>query len=91
MSACFTDSGGPLQIYKWNSNVGSQMSVIGVTSAGSAACGLRNSYGVYTKVSIFLDWIEENVWPNKNRKIQSVQYSSSYPTMTERTGWVWGK
>lgn len=91
MRVLFTDSGGPLQIDKRNSKgeYTCQMFVIGVTSAGSAACGLKNSYGVYTKVSKFIDWIEQNVWPNEKQKIQIVQHISLYPMTTEKTGgWV---
>lgn len=92
MGAFFTDSGSSLKIDKRNSKgeYTCQMFVIGVTSEGSAACGLSNSYGVYTTVSKFLDSIEQNVWPNKNQKVQNVQFNSSYRTMTEETVWVWG-
>ncbi|KAL3278018.1 hypothetical protein HHI36_013359 [Cryptolaemus montrouzieri] len=55
---CQGDSGGPLQIY---SKLDCMYEVIGVTSFGKA-CGIGRSPGVYTKVSYYLDWIEENVW-----------------------------
>lgn len=60
----FPDSGGPLQILKKDAygNYTCQMYIVGVTSFGPPVCGGRNSYGVYTKVSDYLDWIEQKVW-----------------------------
>lgn len=54
------DSGGPLQIY--NSDVSCTYKVVGVTSFGKA-CGITNVPGVYTRVSNYVKWIEETVWP----------------------------
>lgn len=40
-------------------------SVVGVTSFGKA-CGLaRNAPGVYTRVSTYIKWIEDVVWPEE--------------------------
>lgn len=56
--ACQGDSGGPLQVkledYRYY--------VVGVTSFG-ASCG-TSFPGIYSRVSEFLDWIEDIVWPN---------------------------
>lgn len=56
---CAGDSGGPLQI-SFNSDPCIKY-VVGVTSLGKM-CGVKNSPGVYTKVSKYLDWIENIVW-----------------------------
>ncbi|KAL7039772.1 hypothetical protein ACKWTF_000108 [Chironomus riparius] len=56
---CQGDSGGPLQIVS-NSNKCVYI-IVGITSFGRS-CGLKNSPGVYTKVSAYLDWIENKVW-----------------------------
>ncbi|KAJ8945606.1 hypothetical protein NQ314_009133 [Rhamnusium bicolor] len=52
-------SGGPLLITK----VGNQCKfyVIGITSFGKS-CGQQNTPAVYTKVSEYVDWIEQNIW-----------------------------
>lgn len=50
-------TGGPIQIAAPKSAC--TYYVIGVTSFGKG-CG--NSYGVYTRVSHFLDWIESIAW-----------------------------
>ncbi|XP_076759375.1 venom protease [Xylocopa sonorina] len=56
--ACQGDSGGPLQI-----PVGPCLyQVVGITSFGDG-CALLEKPGVYTRVSHFLDWIENIVWP----------------------------
>lgn len=40
--------------------------IIGVTSFGSG-CGLSKSHpGVYTRVSYYIKWIEDIVWPEEN-------------------------
>ncbi|CAK1542035.1 unnamed protein product [Leptosia nina] len=63
VDACQGDSGGPLQV-KIQIPVttqGSMHYVIGVTSFG-IGCALPNLPGVYTRVSSFIDWIEDVVW-----------------------------
>ncbi|CAK1580832.1 unnamed protein product [Parnassius mnemosyne] len=61
--ACQGDSGGPLQvkINLPNNNQGSIHYLIGVTSFG-IGCARANTPGVYTRVSSFIDWIEDIVW-----------------------------
>jgi len=56
---CQGDSGGPLQIVHPSECL---FQVIGVTSFGQG-CGMINIPGVYTRVSHYLSWIEDNVWP----------------------------
>ncbi|XP_028168057.1 serine protease snake-like isoform X1 [Ostrinia furnacalis] len=64
VDACQGDSGGPLQLKVSLpiNDQGSMNQVIGVTSFG-IGCGLPNLPGIYTKVSSFIDWIENIVWP----------------------------
>ena len=52
---CQGDSGGPLQIEQ-----GGRYYLVGLTSFG-AGCG-TDLPSVYTRVSYYLNWIEENVW-----------------------------
>ncbi|XP_017783265.1 PREDICTED: serine protease snake-like [Nicrophorus vespilloides] len=54
---CQGDSGGPLSIKEEKYHV-----VHGITSFGKA-CGVAP--GVYTRVSNYVGWIEDNVWPQK--------------------------
>lgn len=58
--SCQGDSGGPLQIIHPNKSCLYQ--VMGITSFGHA-CALTP--GVYIRVSHYLQWIEENVWPQE--------------------------
>lgn len=57
------DSGGPLQVPKYESSQQTSVLyyVIGVTSFG-IGCAQPNLPGIYTRVSSFIDWIEEHVW-----------------------------
>ncbi|XP_015524914.1 serine protease snake isoform X1 [Neodiprion lecontei] len=61
---CQGDSGGPLQILDPNHKC--LYRIIGITSFGRL-CALKNSPGVYTRISHYLDWIEKIVWPDENR------------------------
>uniref|UniRef100_A0A182VXJ8 Peptidase S1 domain-containing protein n=1 Tax=Anopheles minimus TaxID=112268 RepID=A0A182VXJ8_9DIPT len=56
---CQGDSGGPLQVVS-NAKTCSY-AVVGITSTGGF-CGIGNSQAIYTKVSHYIDWIEDNVW-----------------------------
>ncbi|XP_045538142.1 serine protease snake [Papilio machaon] len=65
IDACQGDSGGPLHIklqmpidiqFEWGMHY-----VVGVTSFGHG-CALANTPSVFSKVSHFIDWIENIVW-----------------------------
>ncbi|XP_055618901.1 uncharacterized protein LOC129763961 [Toxorhynchites rutilus septentrionalis] len=58
--ACQGDSGGPLQVFEEGK---CRYHVIGVVSFGKI-CGSAE-YGVYTRVSRYLSWIVETVWPDE--------------------------
>ncbi|XP_018562107.1 transmembrane protease serine 4-like [Anoplophora glabripennis] len=62
---CKGDSGGPLQVYHDKSQgIRCMYDIVGVTSFGKS-CGLaKNLPGVYTRVSAYIKWIEDTVWPN---------------------------
>ncbi|XP_066991487.2 serine protease snake [Anabrus simplex] len=57
---CHGDSGGPIQISSGQNKC--IYYVIGITSFGKF-CAAENAPGVYTRVSAFLPWIENEVWP----------------------------
>ncbi|XP_060824318.1 trypsin-1-like isoform X3 [Bombus pascuorum] len=57
---CQGDSGGPLQIPHPRNECLFQ--VLGITSFGQG-CAIVNTPGVYTRVSHYLNWIEDIVWP----------------------------
>ncbi|KAF6216398.1 hypothetical protein GE061_000740 [Apolygus lucorum] len=57
---CPGDSGGPLQILLTKPHC--MYSLIGITSGGSTVCG-SGKIAIFTRVSKFVPWIEENVWP----------------------------
>ncbi|KAJ8961843.1 hypothetical protein NQ318_021460 [Aromia moschata] len=61
---CQGDSGGPLQGYHEETDDTKCMyDIIGITSAGKH-CGLvANRPGIYTRVSAYIKWIEDTVWP----------------------------
>lgn len=55
------DSGGPVQIRSTHQD-GFIYHIVGVTSFG-ILCG-TTAPGVYTRVSSFIEWIENEVWLN---------------------------
>ncbi|VVC45550.1 Serine proteases, trypsin family, serine active site,Peptidase S1, PA clan,Serine proteases, trypsin [Cinara cedri] len=59
---CGGDSGGPLQIT--NDNYTCMYTQIGITSFGKN-CAQKDLPGVYTKVSKYIPWIEQIVWPKE--------------------------
>ncbi|CAK1554494.1 unnamed protein product [Leptosia nina] len=58
--SCEGDSGGPLQVNQ--PNVRCMYWIIGITSWGKW-CGVAGEPGIYTRVSHYLQWIENEVWP----------------------------
>ncbi|XP_014276920.1 trypsin-1 [Halyomorpha halys] len=59
--SCGGDSGGPLQVS--HGGLKCMYTLIGITSIGDN-CTLNSSIpGVYTKVSDYIEWIEDIVWP----------------------------
>ncbi|XP_062549992.1 serine protease snake-like [Armigeres subalbatus] len=60
---CKGDSGGPLQVMIEGN--GCMYYVVGLTSRGHDACGLKSSVALYTRVSSFVDWIEHVVWEDE--------------------------
>ncbi|XP_035900908.1 serine protease snake-like [Anopheles stephensi] len=56
---CQGDSGGPLQLLTNSSTC--TYHIVGITSLGGA-CAYAKSFGIYTEVAHYLDWIEDNVW-----------------------------
>lgn len=61
---CQGDSGGPLQIL--HPHLKCLHQIVGITSFGRV-CAFKNSPGVYTRISHYIDWIEGIVWPDQNR------------------------
>ncbi|CAH1374437.1 unnamed protein product [Tenebrio molitor] len=61
---CRGDSGGPLQTFHNGNDIKCMYDIIGVTSFGKP-CGLTNP-GVYVRVSQYIGWIEDIVWPENS-------------------------
>lgn len=58
---CQGDSGGPIQVVSQENKC--VYYITGITSFGKS-CGSKNAPGVYSRVSSYLDWIEDVVWSN---------------------------
>ncbi|MFK7861616.1 MAG: serine protease [Granulosicoccus sp.] len=59
--SCQGDSGGPL--YRVGSDDDSVSAITGITSWG-VGCGVARKPGIYTNVSTYIDWIQENMQAN---------------------------
>ncbi|XP_063907515.1 serine protease snake-like isoform X1 [Zophobas morio] len=57
---CQVYYGGPLQIYHTGDKISCMYDIIGVSSFGK---GCASSPGVYVRVSHYIKWIEDTVWP----------------------------
>lgn len=57
IDTCSGDSGGPL-MYAGPDNV---WKIYGIVSFGTSACGMKDFPAIYTKVSYYLDWINQNI------------------------------
>lgn len=57
IDTCQGDSGGPLMYYSYDYN---QWMLAGITSYGRG-CGESNHAGVYTRASMYIDWINSIV------------------------------
>ncbi|EFN71578.1 Serine protease snake [Camponotus floridanus] len=57
---CQGDSGGPLQ--RVLAEPYCMYSIVGVTSFGKF-CAFKASPAIYTRISSYLDWVENTVWP----------------------------
>nr|QFZ95603.1 serine protease 2 [Lasioderma serricorne] len=60
MDTCQGDSGGPLQTYSFKKKI---FYLVGITSFG-IACGTQGIPAVYTRISGYVDWIENIIWQN---------------------------
>lgn len=59
--SCNGDSGGPLMV---PSPVGPGMMLAGLVSFGGGVCAAPNTYGIYTRVSNFRNYVLGHIWPN---------------------------
>lgn len=57
IDTCQGDSGGPLMYYSYDYN---QWMLAGITSYGRG-CGSSSYAGVYTRVSMYIEWIQSIV------------------------------
>jgi secreted trypsin-like serine protease len=58
--ACVGDSGGPLVV----SRGGGSFALVGVVSYGPFPCAVADKHGAYTRVSRYLDWIDQRITKN---------------------------
>ncbi|XP_055903205.1 serine protease easter-like isoform X2 [Eupeodes corollae] len=63
IDSCRGDSGGPLIGLDSSNKMRVYYFLAGVVSFGPTPCGLQGWPGVYTKVSDYVDWIQQNIEP----------------------------
>ncbi|CAH2217132.1 jg22001 [Pararge aegeria aegeria] len=63
--SCKGDSGGPLMALM--SKIKCSYSIEGIVSRGPSNCG-QGHPGIYTRVTHYLPWILENVWPDTKQQ-----------------------
>lgn len=63
IDSCRGDSGGPLIALDSSNKMRVYYFISGVVSFGPTPCGLQGWPGVYTRVSEYVDWIQQNLEP----------------------------
>ncbi|KAH8419938.1 hypothetical protein KR009_004117, partial [Drosophila setifemur] len=66
VDSCSGDSGGPLTVEASTPQGHRFVYLAGVVSFGRDECGSTEYSGVYTRVSSYMDWIEETIRANRN-------------------------
>ncbi|KAL9895497.1 phenoloxidase-activating factor 3-like isoform 2-T2 [Glossina fuscipes fuscipes] len=60
ISTCGGDGGGPLFVS--HPEFPCQFLVIGIVSFGHTVCGNKDNPTVYTRINLYIDWIQRTVW-----------------------------
>ncbi|KAH8300931.1 hypothetical protein KR044_004940, partial [Drosophila immigrans] len=66
VDSCSGDSGGPLTVEAYTPDRDLYAYLAGIVSYGKKRCGLADFPGVYTRVSSFMDWIEQSIRNNSD-------------------------
>ena len=85
---CYGDSGGPLMLNDRNTHVAPGTPgpvLLGITSYGSSDCNSRTSPGIYTRVSAYTRWIEQQT-STYGDALADLAISLSHPTRDLQTG-----
>lgn len=85
---CFGDSGGPLFVPQGSVDFAQSADdpvLVGLTSYGSGDCDSRDDPGVYTQVSAYTDWIEQQT-ANQADPLVDLQVSLSHPVTDQLPG-----
>ena len=85
---CYGDSGGPLMLREDNifideSELGPIL--VGITSYGSTNCNSTSSVGIYTRVSAYTEWIEQQAGAHGD-PLADLTVNLSHPTRDLQTG-----
>lgn len=73
VDSCSGDSGGPLTVEAYTPQRDLFVYLVGIVSYGKKRCGVSDFPGVYTRVTSYMDWIEQTISNNSdvNRKRNS--------------------
>lgn len=85
---CYGDSGGPLMLNEGNSLLGESTGgpiLVGITSYGSTDCNSTSSPGIYTRVSAYTRWIEQQTVAHGDA-LADLAIGLSHPTRDLQTG-----